>query len=113
MILLKKDKSLKKQIREHSLIEKFVRKKNNKHRYITRSILKKKIKYASSFINSELVRDDGLVKLREGSFAKVFSVDAIDLSLTSNIQKSNFFNLAINSSVNYLLPGLIPRGSAS
>ena len=45
-----------------------------------------------SFINSELVRDDGLVKLREGSFAKVFSVDAIDLSLTSNIQKSNFFN---------------------
>lgn len=92
MILLKKDKSLKKQIREHSLIEKFVRKKNNKHRYITRSILKKKIKYASSFINSELVRDDELVKLREGSFAKVFSVDAIDLSLTSNIQKSNFFN---------------------
>ena len=90
---MKKDKSLKKQIREHSLIEKFVRKKkNNKHRYITRSILKKKIKYASSFINSELVRDDGLVKLREGSFAKVFSVDAIDLSLTSNIQKSNFFN---------------------
>ena len=90
---MKKDKSLKKQIREHSLIEKFVRKKkNNKHRYITRSILKKKIKYASIFINSELVRDDGLVKLREGSFAKVFSVDAIDLSLTSNIQKSNFFN---------------------
>ena len=89
---MKKDKSLKKQIREHKLIEKFVRKKNNKHRYITRSILKKKIKYASSFINSELVRDDGLVKLREGSFAKVFSVDAIDLSLTSNIQKSNFFN---------------------
>ena len=90
---MKKDKNLKKQIREHSLIEKFVRKKkNNKHRYITRSILKKKIKYASSFINSELVRDDGLVKLREGSFAKVFSVDAIDLSLTSNIQKSNFFN---------------------
>jgi len=24
-----------------------------------------------------------------------------------------YFNLAINSSVNYLLPGLIPRGSAS
>lgn len=33
-----------------------------------------------------------VILLRDNAFAIVYSVDAIDLSLTSNIQKNNFFN---------------------
>lgn len=83
----------KRKFKEHKLIEKFIKKKykiNNK--YITKNILKKKFKNSKIFINSESVDDEGIIKLRDNSFASVFSVDAIDLSLTSNDKKNSFFN---------------------
>lgn len=43
-------------------------------------------------MNSKIVDDKGIINLRDNSYAKVFSVDAIDLSLTSNTQKNNFFH---------------------
>ena len=86
-------KEEKKKKKEHKVIEKFVKKKDNsKQKYITKGVLKRKFKNAQSFTNAEVVNDNGIIKLRDNSFARVFSVDAIDLSLTSNTQKQNFFN---------------------
>ena len=55
-------------------------------------MLKSKYKNAQSFLNSTIVNDNGIIYLRDKSFATVFSVDAIDLSLTSNNQRNNFFH---------------------
>ena len=89
----KLSKDEKKKLKEHKTIEKFVKKKEKqKEKYLTKSDLKKKFKNSQLFINSEFVNDEGIIKLRDNSFAKVFSVDAIDLSLTSNTQKQNFFH---------------------
>lgn len=86
-------KEEKKKLKEHKTIETFVKKKEKqKEKYLTKSDLKEKFKNSQLFINSDFVNDDGVIKLRDNSFAKVFSVDAIDLSLTSNTQKQNFFH---------------------
>ena len=86
-------KEEKKQNKEHKLIEKFVKKRDKlKQKYMTKRVLKNKFKNAQNFTNTDFVNDDGIIKLRDGSYARVFSVDAIDLSLTSNTQKNNFFH---------------------
>lgn len=78
--------------KEHKVIKKFILKKDKySQEYITKSILKNKFKNASTFMNSKIVDDKGIINLRDNSYAKVFSVDAIDLSLTSNTKKNNFF----------------------
>lgn len=89
----KLSKEEKKARKEYKLIQKFLtKKKKNKINYINKNILKKKFKNSQSFLNSEQVLDNGMIKLRDNSFALVYSVDAIDLSLSSNIQKNNFFH---------------------
>ncbi|MDY4996455.1 MAG: DUF87 domain-containing protein, partial [Bacilli bacterium] len=86
-------KEEKKQNKEHKLIEKFVKKRDKlKQKYMTKKVLKKKFKNAQNFTNTDFVNEDGIIKLRDGSYARVFSVEAIDLSLTSNTQKNNFFH---------------------
>ena len=88
----KVDKSENKKIKERKIVEKFKKKKDkNKTKYITKNILDKKLKNAITFTNSDYVLDDGIIKLRDNNFARVYSVDAIDLSLTSNTQKNNFY----------------------
>ena len=86
-------KEEKKKLKEHKLIEKFVKKRDKlKQKYMTKKVLKNKFKNAQNFTNTDFVNEDGIIKLRDGSYARVFSVDAIDLSLTSNTQKNNFFH---------------------
>ena len=86
-------KEEKKQEKEHKIIEQFAKKRDKvKQKYLTKNKLKRKFKNAEIFVNTDFVNDDGIIKLRDNSFAKVLSVDAIDLSLTSNTQKNNFFN---------------------
>ena len=63
-----------------------------KQKYITKNVLKRKFKNAQTFTNADFVDNDGIIKLRDNTYARVFSVDAIDLSLTSNTQKNNFFH---------------------
>ena len=87
------DKEQKKKNKEHKVITKFMKKKEkSKLKYLTKGILAKKFKNSQTFTNVEFVNEDGVIKLRDNSYARVFSVDAIDLSLTSNTQKKNFFN---------------------
>ncbi len=86
-------KEEKNKIKEHKILEKFLKRKYKvKNKYLTRSVLIKKYRNAQTFTNSEFVNDNGIIKLRDNSYARVYSVDAIDLSLTSNIQKQNFFH---------------------
>ena len=86
-------KEEKNKIKEHKILEKFLKRKEKvKNKYLTRSVLIKKYRNAQTFTNSEFVNDNGIIKLRDNSYARVYSVDAIDLSLTSNIQKQNFFH---------------------
>ena len=86
-------KEEKNKIKEHKILEKFLKRKYKvKNKYLTRCVLIKKYRNAQTFTNSEFVNDNGIIKLRDNSYARVYSVDAIDLSLTSNIQKQNFFH---------------------
>ncbi|MDO4962785.1 MAG: DUF87 domain-containing protein [bacterium] len=61
------------------------------NKYINKRILDDKVKNAQSFISLDYVKEDGLITLKNGYYAKVFAIDALDLSLASNIQKRNFF----------------------
>lgn len=95
MILKKQkiSKEEKKAKKEYKTIQKFMKKKDKmKLNYINKGVLTNKFKNSQTFTNSEFVLDDGIIKLRDNSFARVYSVDAIDLSLSSNVQKNNFFN---------------------
>ena len=85
-------KEEKRKNKEHKVIEKFAKKRDKiKQKYITKNKLKRKFKNAEIFINSDFVNEDGIIKLRDNSFARVFSVDAIDLSLS--IKRFEFKNI--------------------
>ena len=79
--------------KERKIIDNFIKKREKlKKEYITENILEKKLSNAEVFVNVDFVDNNGMIKLRDNSFAKVLSVEAIDLSLTSNNQKVNFFH---------------------
>lgn len=82
----------KKKNKEKKILNDFINCKRKKTgNYISKKVLKMKYKNANFFINSDFVNDKGLIKLRDNGYALIYSVDAIDLSLTSNTQKRNFF----------------------
>ncbi len=60
-------------------------------KYITKTRLNKKYKTSQSFMITESVSDNGVIHLKNGEVAKVLSVQAIDLSLSSEQQLKNFF----------------------
>jgi len=79
--------------KERVVINKFKQRNNtDKKKYITKGQMRKKIKNSQSFSNVLSVSDNGLIKLKTGEFARIFSSNAIDLSLSSNDQKRMFFN---------------------
>ena len=67
-------------------------KKHNKNKYLKKSKFKKKFKNSQSFTNIKIVEDDGLIKLKTGEVASLIELKAIDLSLASRFEKTNFFN---------------------
>ena len=86
-------KEEKRKLKEKKTIFYFVKKKEQKKQvYISKKMLKNKYRNSQTFTNADAVSDDGVIKLKTGEYARVYSVDAIDLSLTSNTQKKNFFN---------------------
>lgn len=88
----KKDSEEKKLNKEKKIIEKFTNNKSlNQKTYITKSVLDKRAKNSQSFLNVNFVDNNGMIHLKSGEVAYALSVDAIDLSLSSNIQKNNFF----------------------
>lgn len=91
----KENSNIKAKQKEIKVIQKYLKKlkkrKEEKKKYINKSILNQKVKNSQSFLNTDFVRDDGTICLKSNEYAKVLSVEAIDLSLTSNKQKQNFF----------------------
>jgi len=91
----KENSNIKAKQKEEKIILKYLKKKKKqkeeKKKYISKSILNHKVKNSQSFLNTDFVRDDGMICLKSNEYARVLSVDAIDLSLTSNNQKKNFF----------------------
>ena len=54
-------------------------------------MMKRRIKNSKSFSNIKNIGDDGLIELKTGQYASLIEVKAIDLSLSSNQEKTNFF----------------------
>ena len=76
--------------------------KNNK-KYSSKGQMKKRIKNSKLITNVKEIDDDGLIHLKSGEVATLIEVKAIDLSLTSNQEKSIFFSMF---KVLYQIPNL-------
>lgn len=73
-------------------LKKYVQKlKKEDSKYLTKKLLKKKVKNSQGFCNVKSVTDEGLILLKTGECASLIEVQAIDLSLTSKVEKENFF----------------------
>ena len=66
-------------------------KKHRDSKYIPKSIMKKKMKNSKIMSNVKDIGDDGLIYLKTGEVSSLIEIKAIDLSLTSNQEKNNFF----------------------
>ena len=54
-------------------------------------MLRNKIANSSVFMNVESIDKDGIITLKDGSFARFFRVNPIDLSLTNKEEQELFF----------------------
>ena len=82
MKLTKEEKTLKALNKVHE---------KHKDKYISKTQMKKRIKNSQILSNIKEVGEDGLIYLKTGEVASLIEVGAIDLSLTSKQEKSNFF----------------------
>ena len=82
MKLTKEEKTLKKINKIHE---------KNKNKYISKNQMKKRIKNSQILSNIKEIGEDGLIYLKSGEVASLIEVGAIDLSLTSKQEKTNFF----------------------
>ena len=53
--------------------------------------MKRRFKNSKVFTNIKSVGDDGLLELKNGGYASLIELKAVDLSLSSNQEKTNFF----------------------
>ena len=75
----------------------------NKLQYETKKCMKKRIKNSKIITNVKEIDDEGLIHLKSGEVATLIEVKAIDLSLTSNQEKTLFFTML---KVLYQIPNL-------
>lgn len=68
-------------------------KKDNKDIYISKGLLKKKVQNAYSFTNIKEINEQGIIKLKSGDYAIMYSVSPVDLSLTSDKEQNTFFHI--------------------
>ena len=78
--------------KEDKLKEKLEKYDKRNQKYKSKSKLKKRIKKSQAFTNVKQVGDDGLIELKTGEVACLIELKAIDLSLASKFEKTNFFN---------------------
>lgn len=75
--------------------EKAVKKIKKSKKYNSLYEFKKNIKYriknSQIFCNIKNVRDDGILVLKTGEYARVIEISAVDLSLTNISERDNFF----------------------
>lgn len=63
-----------------------------KDKYVSYHQMKRRCKNARYFSNIKEIGDDGLIELKSGGYASLLELKAIDLSLSSNQEKTNFFH---------------------
>ena len=54
--------------------------------------MNRRIKNAKTFTNIKCIGEDGLLELKNGGYASLIEIKAVDLSLSSNQEKTNFFS---------------------
>lgn len=88
--LLEKFKNYKKK-----KIDKRVNKIKNKKKdiYISKGLLKKKVQNSQYFTNINSISDNGIIALKDGGYALIYSASPIDLSLTSDKEQNTFFHI--------------------
>lgn len=80
-----------KEVKTKQLVEKIKKNKKYNEKYISKKSILKKVKNSQEFSNVKLIRDDGIIELKTNEYACLLEIEAIDLSLTSKIEKENFF----------------------
>ena len=75
----------------------------SKLQYETKKCMKKRIKNSKTITNVKEIDNEGLIHLKSGEVATLIEVKAIDLSLTSNQEKTLFFTML---KVLYQIPNL-------
>ena len=79
---------------EEKVLKKLIRKKNKKEsKYIIKKRLKQRIKSSEYITNIDFIDDDGVINLKSNEVCALIEVKAVDLSLTSNQEKNNFFHM--------------------
>ena len=68
-------------------------KKNKKDIYLSKGILKKKVQNSQCFTNIKDISDNGIITLKNGGYALMYSANPIDLSLTSDKEQNTFFHI--------------------
>ena len=68
-------------------------KDKTKSKYINSRVMKRRFKNSQLFTNIKQIGDDGLLELKSGGFASLIEIKAVDLSLSSNQEKTNFFHV--------------------
>ena len=66
-------------------------KKHKDSKYIPKGIMRSRMKNSRVMSNVKEVGEDGLIYLKTGEVSSLIEIKAIDLSLTSNQEKNNFF----------------------
>ena len=83
---------LEKKTNEEKALNSINKKRNKKEsKYFIKKRMKKRIKNSQVVCNVKFVDDDGLINLKTGEVCSLIEIGAIDLSLTSNQEKNNFF----------------------
>ena len=82
-----------------------IKKLDNKSKlqYETKKCMKKRIKNSKIITNVKEIDEEGLIHLKSGEVATLIEIKAIDLSLTSNQEKTLFFTML---KVLYQIPNL-------
>lgn len=80
-----------KESKDKKFIDKIKNKKSYNAKYNFKKSTKLRIKNSQEFSNIKEVRDDGIMILKNGECACLLEVGAIDLSLTSKVEKEGFF----------------------
>lgn len=67
-------------------------KEKTKANYVNSKHIKRRIRNSKLFSNVKDVGEDGLIELKTGGYASLIEIKAVDLSLSSNQEKTNFFH---------------------
>ena len=67
-------------------------KEKTKQKYVNSRVMKRRFKNSKVFTNIKKIGDEGLLELKSGGFASLIEIKAVDLSLSSNQEKTNFFH---------------------